>query len=210
MKGCKYFFGIEKVIFNKDNTSMKKLKLSKSMSSLFKNKSYFNGNILGCTDYTVFKNKLFLKYQKVRFFDFLTRRNKTKLPKLINVNAVIKISNAILLIKRKGNVFSYRNYWDFPAGFVFDKEKPLPKLLNRIKNDTNLTKRHLSKGKLLGFGSSNWYFPLFYIFELEISKKRLCNLIGNKEIIILKTDNIKIFLKKNKVVFPEALAHFAT
>lgn len=181
--------------------------VAKKDSINLKRKGYFNGDILGCTRFYNANHHLTLVCAKVPFFKFMTRRKDHSLPTLVNVNAIMQINNKILLIKRGSEVFSYRSFWDFPAGLVFHNEDLIYKLKNRILNDTKIEEKYYKIEKRYIFGASKKYASFFFFVKLKMKNPELNNMLkdSKEKITLVDKRKMDIFLKKNKTVFPEVL-----
>ena len=176
--------------------------------SKLKSAGYFNGKILGCVDYKIRNGRLLLKCIKINFFDFLHNRiGNHRIPKLVNVNAIIQISDNFVFIKRDNKVHSYKGYYDFPAGLVFYNEEPLEKLKYKIKEDAGINNEMIKNIKLIAGGVSARYLCLFYIVKCKLAKDGLREISKSSKykIKLVKKRNIRSFIDNNKFVYPEIL-----
>lgn len=181
----------------------------------FKQNNWHNGKLLTADNYDFKDDKIYCG--KSDFYDFLICHeiNQNVSP-IISVNAVIKVGEGIVLIKRSTNLSSYVKWWDFPAGMVYLNDNSLQnRLYDRIMDDTKIKKEDLILEKRLypSITLDDRALNLFYILKYKKSKKELEyffneNFKENK-LLILKKSKVNSFLKNNKMVFPEILEHIS-
>ncbi len=179
--------------------------LQEENTSLIRKKLY-DGRVLCCLDYKAEHDEMTVSCQPVNFFDFANNRFRQGLsPKILNVNAMIRVqSDYLVMIKRGTRVYDYPRCWDLPAGFLVAGISPLERLADRILNDTGLDKTSLQISSEPSFVlvKSN-SFGLYYSATAKFSKKRLeeffkRNFRKNRPILLHRSE-IQDFLKTHKV-----------
>jgi len=185
-----------KVILEKKENTPPKNHLPKEIKLLnsYKSKGWYNGEIFNYLDCEIKNKTLFVKCNKIMFFDYLVdKQQKPFSSKNIGVNAIIEVEDSIILIKREEDDFGCPNYMDFPAGILPFNEDPINRLINRIEKDTKLKKEHLTQLKLFPMTAEfDISFNLFYKTKCKLSKKQLQDFFNknfkeNKPILVQKS-----------------------
>jgi len=179
-------------------------------------KGFFDGDILGCVFCKQINGDLMAECYNFKFFDILFNRIKPEyFPQMVNVNAIIETKDKngeeyILLIKREKEVYSYPEYWDFPAGLVPYDTELKERLFNRVEKDLGLSSEQLSLSPQPSFlVTREKFFCLYYLINNNISKEEMEELVKNnspeREIIFVKKSEITKFLEDCDKIFPRFL-----
>lgn len=177
-----------------------------------KNKGFYNGKLLICQSYKLEEKKLTVECSSLNFFDLMLKKfNKKPYPLIISTNGIVEVEkDNIILMKRDSTVYSYKNFWDFPAGLVPFDEHPLDRLKKRIIYEIGIEEKHLisdvnplfiemQKEPLGG------YFAFYYLIKCNLRKNEVEKRFTKNDIkkVIINKKEIPNFLSKNKKVYPK-------
>ena len=165
-----------------------------------KKKGFYDGKVKVVESFSLKKGILNLVIGEDSFFNVLLIREFAgiNIP-ILAVNAIIKLKDSIILIKRGENVYSCKNQWDFPAGLVHSEESIAERLKNRIEEDSNIDWNHLKIKGLVRHAilTSENSFNLFFNFDYVGDLENIHNLSKEKGFYIVKKSELKRFMKKN-------------
>jgi len=115
----------------KDNSE----KIKKKMEA----KGLYNGPIACCSNFKVEDSLVSIDCVNFGLFELSLNKFKgNRFPPILNVNAIVEVEDGFILFKREKKVYSYPEYWDFPAGIVPFKDTPLMRMKDRLVIDTKL------------------------------------------------------------------------
>jgi hypothetical protein len=184
-------------------------KIKKKMDS----KGLFNGPLACCTDFNINQGIIEATCANFGLFELsLNNFKNNKFPKLLNVNALLEVEDGFVMIKREKKVYSYPQYWDFPAGLVPFKDKPLERMKDRIVTDTELNLEDFEiepEPFIITYDRKS--FALYYRARCKKNQQELLEFFNKNfkkgTIKIIKKTEINNFLKDHKKVYPREVMH---
>jgi len=177
----------------------------------YKSRGFFDGPLLCCFNYAIQEDVMRLNCGKSTFF----RTMHFQYPRTTSVNAVMWVNgDSTLLIKRPEDVYSFPNYFDFPAGLVpylEDKsaeEMFIARLNDRIETDTGIsgTRPIILSRQPVTIDNENC-LSFYYNVSLHLSRKKLKEIQDQrkKQTVIIKKSELSDFIDKEKIIYPEIL-----
>jgi len=179
---------------------------------ILKGKGFYNGKIMMCTSYKKQGKYVIADCTGFDFFDLLLCRfDKKPFPLVVSTNGIIEVGdNGFILMERDRSVYSYKFYWDFPAGLVPFDRNPLDRLTERIRDEIGIDKEHLKPNPNPIFieiqkEPFGYFFAIYYHYKCNLSKlevKKLFKKNSNIKKIILNKNSVNEFLSKKKKIYP--------